>query len=157
MALRNLNFDSAIRGILEQKPANCTGLLEQATAQLAKCKLSADPGKAVTSVKLHEGRRNPERGKPVGSENFNARSIGEWIENVPETVPEVDPKEPATKETADAVKAAHTHLVAIHATLASRNPQAAAKAQADVKAKADAEAKAKVEEVKPASEGKPLV
>ena len=137
MALRNLNFESAVRGILDQRPTGCDDLLALASAKFTECKLSADLSKALTKPVAHGGRRNPLRGQPMGSENFNARALNEWAENIPAVVPEVlptdHPEHGISKETAAAVAKAHEQLVAIHATCAARSPDTWAKIQAGQK------------------------
>ena len=137
MALRNLNFESAVRGILDQKPTGCDDLLTLASDKLKECGLSADVGKALSKPVEHAGRRNPLRGQPMGSENFNARALNEWVENIPAVVtdvlPEDHPEHGISKETAAAVAKAHEQLVAIHATCAARSPDTWAKIQAGQK------------------------
>ncbi len=142
MALRNLNFESAIRGVLDQKPTDCDDLLTVTSAKLVECGLSPNLGKPHAKAFVHGGRRNPLRGQPMGSENFNARSLNDWVLSVPATVPEVlpsdNPEHGISKEIAAAVALAHTQLVALHATVAARSPETWAKIQAAQKAAAPA-------------------
>jgi hypothetical protein len=83
MALRNVNMVSVLRGVLETNKENLRGVLETALAKATELGLDAAGGKAVTKVAVHEGRKNPLRGQPIGSSNFNGRSVLGWIESIP--------------------------------------------------------------------------
>jgi hypothetical protein len=110
VALKNIHFDSVIRGILQSRPDSLHSLLEAATKKLAEIGLEANPQKAVSSVAVH--KRGANKGQPKGSDNFNGLSLLGWIDSVPAVVP----GEPASPEVLDA----QDKLVAIHATLAAR-------------------------------------
>ena len=126
MGLRNLNFDSAIRGILSASTSSLIGMLTVASDRLVACGLEANLAQAFTHPPVH--RRGPDKGKARGSECFNERGILDWIENVPETVPAVlpsdDPEHGISKEVAKASEQARVDLVKIHATLAAAQPEA---------------------------------
>lgn len=126
MALRNLNFDSAIRGILAANTSVATGMLIVATEQLAKCGLKFDLAHGSDHPARH--KRGPEAGQFKGSDCFNERNILDWIESVPATVPAVlattDPEYGISKEVAAASDLARKQLIKIHATLAKMNPVA---------------------------------
>jgi hypothetical protein len=143
MGLLNLNFESAVRGVLDQKAVACDDLLKLASDKLVECGLSANLGKAHSKPLVHGGRRNPLRGQPMGSENFNGRSLNDWVLSIPAVVPAVvaedDPEYGISKEVAAAVTKAHEQLVALHATVAVRSPETWAKIQAAQKAAKPAE------------------
>ena len=134
MGLRNLNFDSAVRGILGASTSSLIGLLTVASERLAACGLDADLGQASKVPATH--RRGPEKGKAKGSECFNERGILEWIEGVPAVVPAVlptgDPEHGISAEVAKASVQARVDLVKIHATLAAAQPEAWNKIKAGV-------------------------
>lgn len=99
MALRNLNFDQAIRGIANSA-ADFSPLLDACNAKMKQLKLKADPGKAVGKAPRHAGRRNPQRGQFIGSGDVNFRSLIDWVESI-----EPLPVKPGTKPDASADKA----------------------------------------------------
>lgn len=103
MALKNINMDSVVRGVLEARAGMLQGLLDVADAKVKELGLSG--GKAVAEVAKH--RRGPQKGQPKGSSNFNGRSIVGWIESI-------------TAGDTPELTQAHADLLTMHATLLSR-------------------------------------
>lgn len=111
MALKNINLDSVIRGLLDARADLCQGILDAADAKVKECGLSG--GTAHTAVATH--RRGPQKGMPKGSSNFNGRSVLGFIESVPAKA--ADGSDDASKAE---LSKAHEGLLAIHATLLGR-------------------------------------
>jgi hypothetical protein len=119
MALKNINMESVLRGVLETRAENLSGILETGSAKLAE--LGVEAGKPVSSVARHEGRRNPLRGQLKGSANFNGRSVIGWIESIGPAVV-VEGREQTAEEAqveADRQEAV-ANLQALVATIKSR-------------------------------------
>jgi hypothetical protein len=133
MALRHLNFDSAIRGILAGSTGPLVNLLALATIRLRDVGLEPNLSEAITAPARH--RRGPEKGSHRGADGFDERGIMLWIESVPATVPDVlpddHPEHGISKEIAAMSVAARENLVKIHATLAALDPAIWAKVKAD--------------------------
>ena len=102
MPLKNIHFDSAIRGAVQAKSEMLQGIFDSATAKLAECGLTPDAGLACRAVPKDEA------GRAKGSENFNGRNVLAWIENIP-----------AVAESAEE-QDAHRQLLILHATIAAR-------------------------------------
>jgi hypothetical protein len=111
MALKNLNFDSAIRGILETRTDALGGIHAAATAKLEELGVTPTPAAAVRATPVH--RRGPEKGAVKGSSNFNGMSIVGWIESIAKPADDASEADKAAYD--DAVK----KLLILHATVVS--------------------------------------
>ena len=107
--MKNINFDSAIRSVLEAEGPKLKNILDAATAKLEALGLSPNLSLAKTRPAKHG--RGPNKGLTKGSENFNGRSLLGWIESVPALGGDDDQTEVAT---------AQGQLITLHATLAAR-------------------------------------
>lgn len=110
-------------------------MLVLATQTLLRLNLSHDRSQAKHQPDVHTGRRNPERGKPVGSENFNGRALAEFLQELPELPPALadgETEDAAAAETRQLIADAHAGAVVLHATLADRLPDVWAKLKAAI-------------------------